>query len=323
MSFKLTQKGSASSTVVLLLTALVIIFALVRISQSHVSADSSKISSGIKDYCLDDHQDSTVSDSVVDNWQCNNSAAQVWSANYETIIHNTDCLTVKGDSTQQNSPIVLSKCISSPGQVWLRDLTGYFNPNSGLCLSTSQNLTDNQLVAANCDLTKASQTWTPSSSNLSCVGSRGDKVSCNAIKEWSSWQAGSNNHTNLLNSYTDGAPYEEWCADFVSYIYKEAGYPFTGGEADGWDENIAGNIQNQGFTDHPVASGYLPKAGDVAFFDYPGGHVEIVVSGGKNPTFVYGDSATIDPTTGNGQMEANTITNVSGLGQVTDYLSPN
>ena len=77
-----------------------------------------------------------------------------------------------------------------------------------------------------------------------------------------------------------------------------------------------------GYTIHYASTGYLPKPGDVAFFNYSAGHVEIVISGGKQPTFIYGDSGTIDPTTGNGQMKANTILgNVSG--QVVYYLSPN
>jgi len=78
-----------------------------------------------------------------------------------------------------------------------------------------------------------------------------------------------------------------------------------------------------GFTQHYANTGYIPKTGDVAYFNYNGGHVEIVVSGGSKPTFVYGNSATIDPTTGNGEMEANTETSDGSLGQLVYYLSPN
>ena len=177
------------------------------------------------------------------------------------------------------------------------------------------------MVASCSYLSQPYEVWTsdisPSCNNLS----QGDKVACTAVQEWTRWQSGTPSHETLLNTYTDGAPYEEWCADFVSYIYKEAGYPFTGGETNGWDENIASNIQYQGFTLHQ-SPGYTPQPGDVAYFDYSGGHVEIVVSGGSKPTFVYGNSATIDPTTGNGEMEANTITSKGSEGQVVYYLSP-
>jgi len=64
-------------------------------------------------------------------------------------------------------------------------------------------------------------------------------VACYAAKEWAAWQAPGSNHNALLNVYADGNGYEEWCADFISYVYKEAGYPFSGGERDGWDEYLA------------------------------------------------------------------------------------
>jgi cell wall-associated NlpC family hydrolase len=147
-------------------------------------------------------------------------------------------------------------------------------------------------------------------------------IACSAIKEWGLWVASNTNHEALLTNYTDGTPSEPWCADFVSYVYKEAGFPFTGGSADGWDQNDANAVQYMGFTMHPADGSYQPKPGDVAFFSYPGGHVEIVVSGGSKPTFVYGDSAQIDPTTNNGQMKANTITSDSS-GQLEYYLSLN
>jgi hypothetical protein len=146
-------------------------------------------------------------------------------------------------------------------------------------------------------------------------------VGCYAIKDWIDWTSHPNDHVALLNNYTGGASYEEWCADFVSYVYKQAGYPFNNGNYSGWDENIASAISNQGFTIQN--SSYIPKAGDVAYFDYPGGHVEIVIAGGPKPTFIYGNSATIDPTTGNGQMAANTIVNQGSFGQLLYYMSPN
>jgi cell wall-associated NlpC family hydrolase len=126
----------------------------------------------------------------------------------------------------------------------------------------------------------------------------------------------------LLNDYTEGNINEEWCADFVSYIYREAGYPFTDGERNNWDQYTAGDVQYMGFTLHPAGS-YMPEPGDVAYFDYPGGHVEIVVSGGKHPTFIYGDAGTIDPATHNGDMTENSFTNDGAAGQVVYYLSPN
>ncbi len=291
---------------------------------SHAAGVSASIKSGITGYCLDDHSNAQTNNTAVDSWACNNSDAQDWTIGIGTIEHDNSCLAIQDNGTAPGDPIVLHACDQAAGQIWLRDQKGFENPNSGLCLSLPNFQTGQQLIAASCsyDL-QPYETWTTSESPPCAGASQGEKIACYAEKEWSQWQSGTPNHETLLNAYTDGAPYEEWCADFVSYIYKEAGYPFTGGETNGWDENIASNIQNMGFTRHSASSHYIPQPGDVAYFDYAGGHVEIVVSGGTTPTFVYGNSATIDPTTGNGQMEANTITSKGSEGQVVYYLSPN
>jgi hypothetical protein len=140
--------------------------------------------------------------------------------------------------------------------------------------------------------------------------------------QWALWQANPNGHTGLLTQFTDGNSYEEWCADFVSYVYKISGYPFQNGERDNWDEYNANNLVNLNFTVHNAGS-YIPKPGDIAYFDYSGGHVELVVTGGSHPTFIYGDSGTTDPMTGNGEMNEDTLTNDGSAGSVQYYLSPN
>lgn len=326
-----TQKGSTFSSLLFGLVILVCLFGVYKLVEKHVLADSPKIISGLSGYCLDDHDGKTVANAVVDNWKCNDTIAQDWIANISTITHDdTYCLTVQNNGKNVGTKVVLDTCTGSVGQVWLRDQTGYQNPNSGLCLTTSQSQPTNQLYISNCDnLSNPQQTWvsTPivnkNDSVHTCTGSEGERVACYAIKEWTIWQSGSSNHEALLTQYTEGAPYEKWCADFVSYVYKEAGHPFTRGNTNGWDENIADNIQYMGFILHPATSNYIPQTGDIAYFNYSGGHVEIVVSGGKTPTFIYGNSATIDPTTDNGQMMANTILEKGNEGQIVYYLSPN
>lgn len=285
-----------------------------------------EIASGIKGYCLDVRGNA---DAVVENWPCNETAAQNWTLNPGAVKHSGDCLSVQNNGTSIGSRVVVSACDSAPGQVWLSDKGGLENPNSGLCLADPESRSGVQLALAACrGSLPAGEIWTAkmsdSNANLtpSCDGTTGGKrVACFAQQQWTTWQSGSPGHEALLTTYTAGAPYEEWCADFVSYIYKQAGYPFTGGETDGWDENNANNIQNMGFTMH-YAADYVPQPGDVAYFDYEGGHVEVVVSGGKIPTFIYGNSGTIDPATGNGQMAANTTASDGSRGQVIYYLSP-
>lgn len=302
------------------------VIACFRLVASHASAASPIITSGIHGYCLDDYKNKLTPDNMVTAWQCNGSAAQAWTVTYDTITHNPDaCLSVKNNTTAVASTIVAAPCTSSSSQIWLRDKAGYYNPNSGLCLAAPNRAGRGQLVLAVCqNLAQAGETWTPSKQGAGDFCNKmgeGEAVSCYATQEWTRWQSGAPSHSTLLNDYTDGAAYEAWCADFVSYVYKEAGHPLTGAY-DGWDENDANNLQNYGFTEHLASSGYLPKPGDIAYFNYNGGHVEIVISGGAKPTFIYGNSATIDPTTGNGQMMANTKINDGNEGQLVYYLSP-
>ena len=307
------------------LFVVVVLFVTTRSLTAHASTVVHTIRSGVSGYCLDLHNDSTTAGTVVDSWSCNNSDAQSWAFKAGAIQHDNGlCLSVAHDYTVAGTPIDAAPCSNAPGQFWLQDKTGFLNPHSGLCLSLPQNSTGTQLVLASCAAQMgADETWTtvPLASS-SCTGSEGQKVACQAELAWVTWQNQSPGHEALLNQYTDGAPYEAWCADFVSYVYKQAGYPFTQGEADGWNENNANNIQNMGFTKHDPQS-YTPKPGDIAYFDYDGGHVEIVVSGGPTPTFIYGNSGTVDPATGNGQMATNTLLGDGSLGKLIYYLSPN
>ena len=301
-------------------------FSFVHVSTGHAAANIPKIRSGVASKCLDAYHSGTTPGTIVDAWNCNDSKAQTWTINRFAIEHtNNMCLSVKNDTKQANSPIVLEPCSSAPGQVWLRDQSGFYNPNSGLCLSAPTTQKQGPLQLASCaQLSQAHEQWLPNGTAIttSCQqGSKGEKVACDAAREWTTWQSGAPDHETLLTRYTGNTPYEAWCADFVSYVYREAGYPFKNALA-GWNENNANNIQYDGFTKHDPTD-YIPKPGDVAYFDYEGGHVEMVVSGGAHPTFVYGNSATIDPTTGNGQMESNTMIDDGDMGQLIYYLSPN
>ncbi|MFI5270456.1 MAG: ricin-type beta-trefoil lectin domain protein [Candidatus Saccharimonadales bacterium] len=299
------------------------VFMTLRSVSSHADNVDQTVRSGMKGYCLDVHNNSTDPNTVVDSWSCNGSDAQKWNVLATSVEHGKNlCLSVYKNATFRGTSIVLNPCNKLPGQVWLEDNKGLYNPNSGLCLSMPPEATEHPLILDSCNnITQPFKIWQSATLNSCQNESEQESVACNAVKQWTLWQSPSVTHLSLLNSYTSGATYEEWCADFVSYVYKEAGHPFKNGETNGWDENIASNIQYQGFTLHQAGQ-YIPKTGDVAYFNYEGGHVEIVVSGGSKPTFVYGNSATVDPSTGNGQMKANTITEDGGEGSVQYYLTP-
>ncbi len=261
---------------------------------------------------------------------CNGMAEQNFtlSADHITIDGNY-CLTSTG------SIVVLDNCQqNNQNQEWQADGVGYSNLGNNRCLSISKG-SSKQVDTASCSQQGTlSQVWVPSNwsgqsiyttSAPSCNQSNlGQRVACQAERQWLAWQTQPKLHNTLLYDYTAGNPYEEWCADFVSYVYKQAGAPFSNGERglNGWDEYNANNIINQGFTYHAAGSGYIPKPGDVAYFNYLGGHVEIVVKGGTNPVFIYGDSGVIDPISGNGDMAENQITSDGSLGQLEYYLSP-
>lgn len=321
------KKGHGGKFVLGFALLIVAIFIGTHVKSGNADTAASVIHAGIAGYCLDVHKNGVQAGTVVDSYKCNGTSAQAWTVTYDKIQHdNSLCLSVKDNRTAMGSPVILNPCSQEPGQIWLRDQNGFFNPNSGMCLSLPTGKKAGPVIIADCALpSQATEKWTPPSGQTNSLcqqGSRGDKIACNAAKEWNTWQSEPNNHTALLSTYTDGAPYEEWCADFISYVYREAGSPFTKGEANGWDENNANNVKNMGFTMHDPAS-YTPKPGDVAYFSYSGGHVEIVASGGPHPTFVYGNSGTVDPTTGNGQMEANTKLSDGLYGNLVYYLSPN
>ena len=321
---------------VVLIICAILIWGVSDLSNSafvHAQTNQPEIAADIGGYCLDDFHSQTKPGSLVDSWQCNGTFAQNWSVINNRLVNNGHyCLGVNG------SKVVMNSCgVSNKQQItWVRDVVGFQNQANHQCLSLPYGKTNLALITASCNkLTTINESWTPtfwhgaainqSSSPICNQASLGLRVACFAQRQWVAWQSEPKLHPVLVNYYTDGNSYEEWCADFVSYIYAEAGAAFSGGErgSNGWDQYNANDIQYMGFNYHAASSGYVPNPGDVAYFDYPGGHVEIVVKGGAHPTFIYGDSGTIDPITGNGNMAKNQILGVANSGSVIYYLSPN
>lgn len=294
---------------------------------NHSSAAIASVKSGAGNYCIDLEHNRVADGTRINNRGCNQNEAQAWDVRHDSLVHDGNyCLSVAGDSKAKRSGIVLSKCSDAPGQVWLQYKKGLINPNSGMCLTIPDEKTSAQLVIDDCDVdTKTKQQWVASGLSPAALAHQcsqlknGERVACYAEVEWSNWQ-NSPDHKDLLDKYTVYSPTESWCADFVSYVYMQAGQPFTGGDVVPWDVAAAYQVKTQDFTMHDPEN-YTPKVGDVAVFNYSGGHTEIVIRGGAHPTFLYGNSGTIDPTTDNGQMAANTITSEEPNGQLIYYLS--
>lgn len=149
-------------------------------------------------------------------------------------------------------------------------------------------------------------TTTASSCSVSCSGGGSataglstvrQSVICLAQQELALWKSQPGYPTPAyaatgLLKYTDGW-YEEWCADFVSWIYNQAGDPFTGGSSGGWRLSGVSSIQtldgqNTNFHWHPMSSNYTPKPGDIAIYGTKHTSIYISTTNGLS-TYIGGD----------------------------------
>lgn len=78
-----------------------------------------------------------------------------------------------------------------------------------------------------------------------------------------------------VDVFTDGNA-EAWCADFVSWVLRAAGQPFSGGLSSGWRIAWTGDVRSwfvarAAYRDRLSAD---PQPGDVVWFEH--GHVGIV-----------------------------------------------
>ncbi|MDB5160723.1 MAG: hypothetical protein JWO96_103 [Candidatus Saccharibacteria bacterium] len=152
-------------------------------------------------------------------------------------------------------------------------------------------------------------------------------VVCLTLQELQKWDV----HSGKL---TPGSGYltysqdrhEDWCADFASWIYKQAGYPFGDGNA--WGIPGVANIQALGEKDknfhwHPVGT-YGPQPGDLAIHgdnhgDY---HVNLVTGvNGVHLTLIGGNQG------GSSGFETSRVTTYTSSdltdgGDITGFVSP-
>jgi hypothetical protein len=79
-----------------------------------------------------------------------------------------------------------------------------------------------------------------------------------------------------IATFTDGNA-EAWCADFVSYVLRLAGHPFSGGQSGGWRLAAAGGVRDwfiarARYRPRIIAQ---PVPGDIVYFRHS--HVGLVV----------------------------------------------
>jgi hypothetical protein len=106
-------------------------------------------------------------------------------------------------------------------------------------------------------------------------------VVCLAQEELKAWQQPGVKPAELCSKYGAGKPCEEWCADFVSWIYDKAKYPVQ--PEPNWKVGLVQGLWdigklNKNFHFHPAA-GYTPKPGDIVIHKQNGtSHTNIVIS---------------------------------------------
>lgn len=126
--------------------------------------------------------------------------------------------------------------------------------------------------------------------------------------------------------YTDGRQ-EAWCADFVSWVYKEAGMPFTdgiGNDPKGWQHPGVVNLQTW-FKQKQIyfeAGDQKPQPGDVAFYigaqtpdPTSGEHVNIVVAVNGDTMTTVGGNESQQVTKGQRQIKLGS-NNLVGFGRL-------
>ncbi len=137
--------------------------------------------------------------------------------------------------------------------------------------ATTTTTTDDTLIGSSSDI----PTCNPGTIS---TGGSVSAIIANATQEFAS---GANEANGQYLKYTDGAK-EAWCADFVSWILKQSGVPFTGGASGGWRLPSAASVKDyfvKNNTYHPARQGYVPQPGDIAVHS-PGNinHVNIVIA---------------------------------------------
>lgn len=109
-------------------------------------------------------------------------------------------------------------------------------------------------------------------------------VVCIAKAELAKWKSGQMGPGGSNLKYIQSGVEEEWCADFMSWVYKQAGYPVTGSMTH-WQQAGALEMENMPPVDaskfevHKPGS-YVPVPGDMVTYNFS--HVNMVVSVNKN-----------------------------------------
>jgi hypothetical protein len=149
---------------------------------------------------------------------------------------------------------------------------------------------------------------------------------CIANGELAKWKSGALGPGGDFKKYTQGRD-EEWCADFASWVYNQAGYPISTTSKDGNVPAVQG-IRDIGeastrFLWHS-AGDYTPVPGDIVVYQEGESHVNIVVtvnSGTKTMTIVGGNQDGTSTANSSSRVSSYALNGFTG-NHITGYVSP-
>ena len=219
-------------------------------------------------------------------------------------ISQAEALGFSADQGYEGSPYVMNLADaqrdngSGKASSWLQSL------GEGVTPQPASNDTYGAFVVY-ADLSGALQS--SSCTGASCLGSTGNNATadlsnirhtivCTTNQELQKWSGPSPQLTPATGylTYSQNRP-EDWCADFASWVYNQAGDPLQTGS---WNVSYVPDIEaigtiGQNFHWHPVGSGYTPQPGDLAI--HGSSHVNIVVGvSGNQMTLVGGNQGSDD-----------------------------
>jgi endonuclease/exonuclease/phosphatase family metal-dependent hydrolase len=178
----------------------------------------------------------------------------------------------------------------------------------------------------------ATMTFTRTSGGASCGGATlgiRDAVVCLAKAELARWKSGEMKPGHDYFKYSEGDD-QMWCADFASWIYKQAGYPIGPSSSNWRVESVLGvkEVGEAGKKFHYHAAGsYTPKPGDIVIHLSGQSHVNVVTSVNTSTSSLTMIGGNQSPVTEAGYPNGSsvseyTVSAFSVVDGITGYVSP-
>lgn len=204
--------------------------------------------------------------------------------------------------------------------------------------SNQTSTTDSNSSSDNCDASSQVINCSNKAQSYSTLSTLRQDIVCIAKSQVQLWK--NEPYTWRYTGYYDysNGVTEEWCADFVSWVYNQAGDPFPDGVRDGWDVSYVGDIPGvseatAGFTYHPVGKGdpsYTPVPGDIGIFytNMEYGHTAIYIGNSGSTSLWIGGDQGPSPDGDYGGADSESTVNVGynepgSPGYIMGYVSPN